>query len=149
MESPLPHDVQRSILQSSDIPIDTFLHFQNELGLVPKLLTDTHKPQKLVVALNKICERRVNCYKAKTEYERETECFSYLLVHFEKNIESPLSVEIMIAVDRNDNDNVKMAFRIMLTNDVEQEMWTLRKTVVNVHTGELTNDFADDSDDEF
>ncbi len=149
MESKLPYDVQSNILQRADIPIDSLLHFQKELGLVPKRLTDTHKPQELVAALNKICQHRVKCYKAKTMYERETENLSYLLVHFEKDLESPLSVEIMIDVDRNDNDNVKMAFRIHHTDEQLQEMWTLRKTVVNVHTGELTNDFAADSDDDF
>lgn len=149
MDSPLPHDVQRLILQSSDIPIDSFLHFQKEHGLVPKKLTDTHKPQELVAALNKYCEHRGKYYNHKTKLEQQATGLTCCLVHFSKDLESPLSAEIMIDVDKSDNDNVKMAFRIHQTDEREEEMWTVCKTVVNIHTGEFTYDFTADSDDEF
>lgn len=146
MESLLPNDIQREILNKADIPIDSFLYFHKSIGLLPKKLTDTHKPQELVASLNTLCQHRVNSLKMKEILRKKTN-FSCSLVHISNNIVSNISSEIIIDVDERDNNEVKMAFRIHETDILNEEMWTISKTIVNIHTGEITKDFYDDSDD--
>lgn len=147
MESLLSHDVQRRILSIADIPIDTFLQFHKSIGLLPKRLSDTHKPFELLVSLNKLCKHRVHSLIIKKRLE-QTSNISCCLVHISKNLEHNHSSEIMIDIDQRDNYEVKMAFRINCTDVLNEEMWTVSKTIVNIHTGENTTDFFDDSDDE-
>lgn len=147
MESILPNDVQWAILSKADIPIDSFLYFHKIIGLLPKKLTNTHKPPELIASLNILCQHRVQSFKLKKTLERKTN-FSCCLVHIIKDIVSNISSEIMIDVDERDNQEVKMAFRINGTDVLNEEMWTINKTIVNIHTGEITSDFFDDSDDD-
>lgn len=148
MESLLSHDVQRRILSIADIPIDTFLYFQKDIGLFPKKLTHIHKPPELVASLNRLCQHRVHSFKNKKRLET-TSNLSCCLVHITQRLENYHSSEIMIDVDNRDNQEVKMAFRINCTDVLNEEMWTVNKTIVNIHTGEMTTDFFDDSDDDY
>jgi hypothetical protein len=147
MTAILPHDIQREVLNKADIPIDSFLYFHKIIGLLPKKLTDVHKPPELVASLNKLCQHRVQSFKLKKTLEKTTN-FSCCLVHISKDFDHNLSSEIMIDVDDRDNSEVKMAFRINMTDALKEEMWTLRKTIVNINTGNITCDFCDDSDDD-
>lgn len=148
MVSLLPHDIQREILNKAYIPVDSFLYFHKVIGLLPKKLTDIHKPLELVESLNLLCKHRVQSLKLKKTLEKTTN-LSCCLVHITRDFEKNLSSEIMIDVDKRDNYEVKMAFRINGSDVLKEEMWTISKTIVNVHTGEITTDFFDDSDDEF
>jgi hypothetical protein len=147
MECLLPNDVQWAILSKADIPIDTFLYFQKNIGLLPKRLNDTHKPPELIASLHKLCQHRVDSFNLKKTIEKTTN-LSFCLVHITKNIVSNISSEIIIDVDERDNQEVKMAFRINNTDVLNEEMWTISKTIVNIHTGDITSDFFDDSDDD-
>jgi hypothetical protein len=149
MTSPtlLPFDIQREILNKANIPIDSFLYFHKIIGLSPKKLTDIHKPPELVESLSLLCKHQVESFKLKKKLEKTTN-LSCCLVHITRHFEKNLCSEIMINVDDRDSNEVKMAFRINMTDALKEEMWTIRKTIVNMHTGENTCDFFDDSDDD-
>lgn len=149
MDSPLPLDIQRNILNKADLPIDSYLHFQKQLNLVPKKLC---YPIELTDILNIHFDRRARHYNAKIKYERESNRqISCSLDWFNKKIDEQLSAEIIVDYDKN-NDMMKLAFRINLTfvddPEVGPEMRTLRKTVVDLHNGDIVYDFYNDSDDD-
>lgn len=147
MTSILPHDIQREILNRANIPIDSFLYFHKIIGLLPKKLTDIQKPPELIESLNLLCKHRVDSFKLKKKLEKTTN-LSCCLVHITRHFEKNLSSEIMIDVDDRDNYEVKMAFIINMTDALKEEMWTISKTTVNIHTGDITCDFFDDADDD-
>jgi hypothetical protein len=144
MDSQLPQDVQRIILNSANIPIDTFLYFQKQLDLVPKRLSF---PTELSEKLNKQYERRVKYYKTMIKFEQDDPHLSSPLDYFNKNIDNEYSVEIMVAYDKDDN-KMKIAMRIHQTNEEDTEMGTVRKMVADLNNGEFVEDFYDDSDDD-
>lgn len=142
MESPLPEDVQRVILNNAELSIDTFLHFQKQMGLTPKKLSC---PIELIEKLNKQCERRAKYYASKNKLERLDPSLSSPLDYFYNKLETNLSVEIIVDFDKDDS-RMKLAMRVM--ESTAEEMWTLRKTVTDINNGEPVEDFYDDSDDE-
>lgn len=148
MDSPLPLDIQRAILNSAGLTIDSYLHFQKQLGLVPKKLCI---PIEFTERLNRQFDRRSRHYKAKIQYERVNSQLSCPYDWLEKKIDEQLSAEIIVDYDKND-DRMKLAFRINLTfvddPEVGPEMRTLRKTVVDLHNGDIVYDFYNDSDDD-
>jgi hypothetical protein len=149
MDSPLSLDIQRTILNKAELAIDVYLHFQKQFDLVPKKLCC---PTEFTEILNKHFERRARHYNAKIRYERESDQqVSCSLDWLYKKIDEQLSAEITVDYDKND-DRMKLAFRINLTfvDDarVGPEMLTLRKTVVDLHNGDIVDDFYNDSDDD-
>jgi hypothetical protein len=147
MDSPLSHDIQRIILNKTELPIDTYLHFQKQLDLVPKRLCCSIELRE---KLNRQFERRARHYNAKKQYELDSnQQLSCSLDWFYREIDDELSVEVIVDYDKND-EKIKLAFRINLTyvNDNEKEMRTLRKTVVDINNGDIVDDFYNDSDDD-
>ena len=142
MDSPLPQDVQRIILSNAELPIDTYLHFQTQMGLVPKKLSCS---TELIKKLNKQCGRRAKHYAAKIRIERLDPSMSSPLDYFYRKFDNSCSVEIIVDFDKDDS-TMKIAMRIM--QSTKDEMRTLRKTVADINTGELVDDFYDDSDDD-
>lgn len=145
----LPLDIQSEILNRADLSIDTRIYFQRKETIQPRRLTEAQKPPELISKLTHLCEHRVKYYKLKRRLETENTGYSSWFVHMTKDIGNNNSCEIFINEDKRDNNEVKMSIRINHTDDEIEEMWTLRKTVVNMHTGELTCDFYDDSDDDW
>lgn len=132
MDSPLSLDIQSIILNKTDLPIDTYLHFKKELDLVPKRLCCSIE---LTEKLDRQFERRVHHYNSKIQYERESnQQLSCSLDRFYQEIDDELSVEIIVDYDRND-DKMKLAFRINQTYVVDnvKEMCRLRKRVVDIN----------------
>ena len=148
MDCILPQDIQRIILNNAELPIDTYLHFQKQLDLLPKKLCC---PIEFTEILNKQCARRVRRYNAKIRYERSGEELSCSLDLFNKKIDEQLSCEIIVDYDKND-ERIKLAFRIMQTfvddPEIGPEMRTLRKTVMDLNNGDIVDDFYNDSDDD-
>lgn len=142
MESPLPQDVQRFILNNAELTIDTYLHFHKQFGLTPKKLKCS---TEFIEKLNKQCERRAKCYAEKNRIERLDPSLSSPLGYFYKELDNSLSVEIIVDFDKDDS-RMKLAMRVM--QSTAEEMWTLRKTVTDINNGEPVEDFYDDSDDE-
>lgn len=147
--SELPLDIQSQILNRADLSIDTRIYFQRNETIQPRRLTEAQKPAELVSKLTHLCEHRVKYYKLKRRLETENTGYSSWFVYITKDIGNNNSCEIFIDEDSRDNNEVKMSIRINHTDHEIEEMWTLRKTVVNMHTGELTGDFYDDSDDDW
>ncbi len=144
----LPSDLQAHIVQRAELPIDTFLHFRRALGVTPKRLAlDPAAAERLSAHWS----HRASEYARKRELERASNgATTAPLAHFAKHLRpyDPRSgtrgrhVEVM--VDHVDG-RTKMAIRhSALSRD---EMWTLRKTVVDVHTGEDTSDWIASDDD--
>jgi hypothetical protein len=148
MDSPLPLDIQRAILNKAELTIDNYLHFQKQMDLVPKKLCC---PIEFTEILNRHFDRRARQYNAKIRYERESDQqVSCSLDWLYKKIDEQLSAEITVDYDKND-DRIKLAFRINLTfvdDPGVHEMRTLRKTVVDLHNGDIVADFYNDSDDD-
>lgn len=142
MDSPLPQEVQRIILNNADLPIDTYLHFKQQLELVPKKLSCS---TELIKKLNIRYGRRAEHYAAKNRIERLDPSLSSAHDYFYRKLDNTYSVEIIVDFD-NDDSKMKIAMRIM--RSTEDEMRTLRKTVADINTGELVDDFYDDSDDD-
>lgn len=145
----LPLDIQTQILTISELPIDTRIYFQRNGTIQPKRLTEAQKPAEFIRKLRNLCEHRVSCYEMKRRLEGEGMGFSFWLLHTRKEIEDNKYCEIFIDVDKRDNNEIKQSIRIIYTDDIKEEEYTLRKTIVKMHTGELTGDFYDDSEDEW
>jgi hypothetical protein len=142
MDSPLPQEVQRIILNNAELPIDTYLHFKKQLELVPKKLSCS---TELIKKLNIQYGRRAKFYAAKNKFERLDPSMSSAHDYFYRKFDNTYSVEIIVDFDKDDS-KMKIAMRIM--QSTEDEMWTLRKTIADLNTGELVDDFYDDSDDD-
>lgn len=142
MESPLPQDLQRIILNNAELPIETYLHFHKQFELTPKKLSCS---TEFIDKLNKQCERRAKGYAEKNRIERLDQSLSSPLDYFYKKSNNNYSIEIIVDFDKDDS-RMKVAMRIL--HSTADEMFTLRKTVADINTGELVEDFYDDSDDE-
>lgn len=145
----LPLDIQTQILTISELSIDTRIYFQRNGTIQPKRLTEAQKPSEFIRKLTSLCEHRVTCYEMKRRLEGEDMGLTYWLLHTRKEIEDNKCCEVFIDIDRRDNNEIKQSFRIIYTDDTKEEEYTLRKTIVKMHTGEITLDFYDDSEDEW
>jgi hypothetical protein len=142
----LPDGVQALIIQKADIPIDTFLYYRRKLGITPKKL---QVDKQLSCFLMEHYQKRVDCYKRKKELEKSTNgLHSCAFANYIKKFDMERSIEIIIGEDCNTHA-IKFAFRALRTtydNPLWPELWTIRKTIVDMQTGQETTDWMGDSD---
>lgn len=144
----LPPEIQAEIIRCADIPIDTFLHYANAVGAVPKKLLIPEEQRELI---GSVYVERQKRYANKKKLEAETNgYYSDFLVYFNKIFDRENRIQILIDEDRN-TKQIKLAFRAMKTtyeDEESPEMFTIRKTVCDVQTGEPTEDWMGDSDED-
>ena len=144
----LPQDVQALIIQRSDVPIDTFLHYRKAVGALPKKLAVPEDTRRL---LDGLYGARARAWGRKKELEgRSNGAVSPPLAWHTKDLDRERSVEIMIGEDYA-TKVVKFAFRARKTTYEDEEwpeLWTVRKTICELQTGKDTEDWMGDSDDD-
>jgi hypothetical protein len=137
----LPDGVQALIINMSDVPIDTFLHYRKAVGAVPKKLAVSHETCKL---LDNFYEKRVAALEMNKKLEKESNgSTTAQLSWFTKDFDRQRSIEIMIGEDYN-TKVVKFAFRARETSYEDEqwpELWTVRKTICELQTGKETDDW--------
>jgi hypothetical protein len=143
----LPPNVQVHILERANLPIDTYLHYRKLLGIKPKKLIIDPKTEELLIAIYK---DRTDQYNRKIKLQRESGGRqSDFLVYFSKDIRAydkytkKCGKHIGIIIDHVGN---KTKIAIRSSKKTHDEMWTIRKTVVDMHTGYETTDWLGDSD---
>lgn len=110
----------------------------------PKPLSEDQR--KIHTELEKIYEHRVSCYRRKRELEAQSTTVSTFLAYMTKKVNPQRSLEILID---QVGDQIKFAWRAFQIKHTTEEMWTIRKTIVDLNTSEPTDDWMADSDDEF
>lgn len=136
----LPPEIQANIIKYADVPIDTYLYYKKTVGALPKRLCIPHETRSL---LEKIYEER----SKNAAFYKSAAC-RYVMSSFCKDFDSERSIEIMIGEDA-DTHQIKIAFRARKTTYQDPqwpEMFIIRKTICDVHTGEYTSDWLQDSD---
>lgn len=138
-------DLQVKILQISELPIDTYLYYKKQFpSLLPKKMKLS---SEFVDSLNTFFTKRVKHYKRKIELETSSnKQYSCYLDIMSKTLNQKRLIEIMVDYDE---DQVKMAIRVFRVKKETSEMWTIRKIVCNIQTGEPTNDWMADSDSDY
>ena len=139
----LPSDIQREIIQKADVPIDTYLYYRQAIGVNPKKLKID---QSFRETLEKIYSDRSKSLARKKKVQVEYPGCSTYLAYYTKNFDKEYSINIAIG---EDNDVIKFAFRAQLKtydNPRWPKLFTTRKVVCDVHTGQKTTDWMRASD---
>ena len=140
----LPSDLQSRIIELAEVPIDTYLYYRKVVGANPKKLKI---PLDLKESLEKFYDNRAKTLVRKKKIEKEQPGCSTYLAYYTKKFDEEHSINICIGDD--EDDVIKLAFRAQLTtyhDPMWPELWTKRKIVCNVHTGQETTDWMGDSD---
>lgn len=143
----LPLEIQALIISNADVPVDTFLYFSKTVGARPKKINVDAATRN---ELEKLYSKRAANWARKKQLENESLSAHGPLDWFTKDFDRERSIEIMVGEDWTTKE-IKFSFRARKTtyDDPEwPEMWTMRKTIVDMQTGQATTDWCGDSDDD-
>jgi hypothetical protein len=130
----LPFDIISNIISQADLAIDTHLSLRKNKNLhivrrVPLTIQDDIK-QKLDTFLT----RRVSRFNArKTHSDNAWVSLDEFEVHMADNGDRVVSV----VIDELGDNTTRMSFKISRIDHVNEEMWTLNETCVDVNSGKV------------
>jgi hypothetical protein len=134
----LPNHVIAMIMEASGLSIDAYLAFKDEFALRPgKLSVDATLKSKLDAQLTK----RSMLYK-----KRKTTDLPYCfpISHFTNFNRNDTNVVDIVVDDYSNDGRIRMCFTVVHVNHEIQEIWTVRKSSYDIHTGEPCEHWIDD-----
>jgi hypothetical protein len=127
----LPHDIVAHILETADISIDAYLAFKDRYALKPRKIT---VDGALKAKLDAYCTRRSKQYHSKKVTPYPYICPISSFMSFDRNDAKMIQI---VVNDYSANGCILICFIVLQVNYASEELWTIRKSTHDIHTGEL------------